>query len=154
MTLEGAPLETKFLLNKMLHKIINLTVRDVRFPTSLNQHGSDAMVRSGRTNKHGAAGFAQFLLLLSHCSTQTRTIQPHMWFWTRTADWEGLASRSRWGKEQKSVKSDTAAWTRNTTHWCVHVHTTSSEFKRLNPTWLMNTINTQKKYKKCVQTGA
>ncbi|XP_038585907.1 mitochondrial enolase superfamily member 1 isoform X1 [Micropterus salmoides] len=28
---------------KMLHKIINLTVRDVRFPTSLEQHGSDAM---------------------------------------------------------------------------------------------------------------
>ncbi|XP_051796144.1 mitochondrial enolase superfamily member 1 isoform X2 [Acanthochromis polyacanthus] len=27
----------------MLHKIINLTVRDVRFPTSLEQHGSDAM---------------------------------------------------------------------------------------------------------------
>uniref|UniRef100_A0A3Q3R7M9 Mitochondrial enolase superfamily member 1 n=1 Tax=Monopterus albus TaxID=43700 RepID=A0A3Q3R7M9_MONAL len=27
----------------MLHKIINLTVRDVRFPTSLQQHGSDAM---------------------------------------------------------------------------------------------------------------
>ncbi|XP_037549866.1 mitochondrial enolase superfamily member 1 [Nematolebias whitei] len=27
----------------MLHKIINLTVRDVRFPTSLKQHGSDAM---------------------------------------------------------------------------------------------------------------
>ncbi len=27
-------------------KIINLTVRDVRFPTSLEQHGSDAMVRS------------------------------------------------------------------------------------------------------------
>uniref|UniRef100_A0A673BL03 Mitochondrial enolase superfamily member 1 n=1 Tax=Sphaeramia orbicularis TaxID=375764 RepID=A0A673BL03_9TELE len=31
------------LLDKMLHKIINLTVRDVRFPTSLDQHGSDAM---------------------------------------------------------------------------------------------------------------
>uniref|UniRef100_A0A673BPF1 Mitochondrial enolase superfamily member 1 n=1 Tax=Sphaeramia orbicularis TaxID=375764 RepID=A0A673BPF1_9TELE len=29
--------------DKMLHKIINLTVRDVRFPTSLDQHGSDAM---------------------------------------------------------------------------------------------------------------
>uniref|UniRef100_A0A7N8X9X2 Mitochondrial enolase superfamily member 1 n=1 Tax=Mastacembelus armatus TaxID=205130 RepID=A0A7N8X9X2_9TELE len=28
---------------KMLHKIINVTVRDVRFPTSLEQHGSDAM---------------------------------------------------------------------------------------------------------------
>uniref|UniRef100_A0A3Q3W5P8 Mandelate racemase/muconate lactonizing enzyme C-terminal domain-containing protein n=1 Tax=Mola mola TaxID=94237 RepID=A0A3Q3W5P8_MOLML len=27
----------------MLHKITNLTVRDVRFPTSLEQHGSDAM---------------------------------------------------------------------------------------------------------------
>uniref|UniRef100_A0A4W6CBJ5 Mitochondrial enolase superfamily member 1 n=1 Tax=Lates calcarifer TaxID=8187 RepID=A0A4W6CBJ5_LATCA len=27
----------------MLHKIINLTVRDVRFPTSVEQHGSDAM---------------------------------------------------------------------------------------------------------------
>uniref|UniRef100_UPI0037E7B2D1 mitochondrial enolase superfamily member 1 isoform X2 n=1 Tax=Semicossyphus pulcher TaxID=241346 RepID=UPI0037E7B2D1 len=27
----------------MLHRIINLTVRDVRFPTSLDQHGSDAM---------------------------------------------------------------------------------------------------------------
>lgn len=27
----------------MLHKIINLTVKDVRFPTSLEQHGSDAM---------------------------------------------------------------------------------------------------------------
>lgn len=28
------------------NKIINLTVRDVRFPTSLEQHGSDAMVRT------------------------------------------------------------------------------------------------------------
>lgn len=27
----------------MLHRIIDLTVRDVRFPTSLEQHGSDAM---------------------------------------------------------------------------------------------------------------
>lgn len=31
--------------SKMLHKIVNLTVMDVRFPTSLEQHGSDAMVR-------------------------------------------------------------------------------------------------------------
>lgn len=29
----------------MLHKIVKLTVTDVRFPTSLEQHGSDAMVR-------------------------------------------------------------------------------------------------------------
>lgn len=32
--------------NKMPeNKIINVRVRDVRFPTSLEQHGSDAMVR-------------------------------------------------------------------------------------------------------------
>lgn len=132
----------------MLHKIIDLTVRDVRFPTSLEQHGSDAMVRrSVRTNKHGAAGFAQFLLLLllsCFFSTQTPIIQPHMWFWTRTADWEDLDSRSLWGKEQKSVK-----WT----YWCVQVLRTSSEFRLLNPTWFKQTINTQKKDKKCVQTG-
>uniref|UniRef100_A0A3Q4HFJ2 Enolase superfamily member 1 n=1 Tax=Neolamprologus brichardi TaxID=32507 RepID=A0A3Q4HFJ2_NEOBR len=30
----------------MSHKIVNLRVKDVRFPTSLEQHGSDAMVRS------------------------------------------------------------------------------------------------------------
>uniref|UniRef100_A0A1A7X9R1 Mitochondrial enolase superfamily member 1 n=2 Tax=Iconisemion striatum TaxID=60296 RepID=A0A1A7X9R1_9TELE len=30
-------------LVKMLHRIINLSVKDVRFPTSLEQHGSDAM---------------------------------------------------------------------------------------------------------------
>ncbi|KAA8580650.1 hypothetical protein FQN60_013608 [Etheostoma spectabile] len=29
--------------DNMSHKIINVTVRDVRFPTSLEQHGSDAM---------------------------------------------------------------------------------------------------------------
>lgn len=29
----------------MLHRIVKLTVMDVRFPTSLEQHGSDAMVR-------------------------------------------------------------------------------------------------------------
>lgn len=33
------------LSSKMLHKIVKLTVMDVRFPTSLEQHGSDAMVR-------------------------------------------------------------------------------------------------------------
>uniref|UniRef100_A0A3Q2UD78 Mitochondrial enolase superfamily member 1 n=1 Tax=Fundulus heteroclitus TaxID=8078 RepID=A0A3Q2UD78_FUNHE len=32
-----------FICGNMLQKIINLTVRDVRFPTSLEQHGSDAM---------------------------------------------------------------------------------------------------------------
>lgn len=31
---------------EMSHKIVNLRVRDVRFPTSLEQHGSDAMVRN------------------------------------------------------------------------------------------------------------
>lgn len=39
---------------KMLHKIINLTVRDVRFPTSLEQHGSDAMVRSNVSTRDAA----------------------------------------------------------------------------------------------------
>ncbi|XP_068160575.1 mitochondrial enolase superfamily member 1 isoform X1 [Antennarius striatus] len=34
--------KTGFCTN-MLHKIINLTVKDVRFPTSLEKHGSDAM---------------------------------------------------------------------------------------------------------------
>lgn len=33
------------LSSKMLHQIVKLTVVDVRFPTSLEQHGSDAMVR-------------------------------------------------------------------------------------------------------------
>lgn len=33
------------LSSKMLHKIVKLSVTDVRFPTSLEQHGSDAMVR-------------------------------------------------------------------------------------------------------------
>lgn len=31
--------------SKMSHKIVKLSVMDVRFPTSLEQHGSDAMVR-------------------------------------------------------------------------------------------------------------
>lgn len=30
----------------MSHRIVNLTVRDVRFPTSDEHHGSDAMVRN------------------------------------------------------------------------------------------------------------
>lgn len=39
-----------YLRATMMQKIINLTVTDVRFPTSLEQHGSDAMVRSFCTN--------------------------------------------------------------------------------------------------------
>lgn len=33
--------------DNMSHKIVSLTVRDVRFPTSEEHHGSDAMVRIG-----------------------------------------------------------------------------------------------------------
>jgi hypothetical protein len=35
--------------NNMPQKIVKLTVKDVRFPTSLGQHGSDAMVSYYRT---------------------------------------------------------------------------------------------------------
>lgn len=37
--------------SKMLHRIVKLTVMDVRFPTSLEQHGSDAMVRKLQQQK-------------------------------------------------------------------------------------------------------
>lgn len=45
----------------MLHRIVKLTVMDVRFPTSLEQHGSDAMVRK-----------------LQHLNTQRHVIQVNL----------------------------------------------------------------------------
>lgn len=41
------------LSSKMLHEIVKLTVMDVRFPTSLEHHGSDAMVRDKKWAKNG-----------------------------------------------------------------------------------------------------
>lgn len=87
----------------MLHRLTRLTVRDVRFPTSLEQHGSDAMVRTrarAPLERRGLALTSAFVVWSvfclccpnsPHCSTQTPIIQPHMWSWTRTAGWKASA---------------------------------------------------------------
>ena len=67
--------------SKMLHRIVKLTVMDVRFPTSLEQHGSDAMVRSSSKNENlipKATLFGLFYIKC-RCSTLTRIILPRMW---------------------------------------------------------------------------
>ncbi len=74
-------------------KIINLTVRDVRFPTSLEQHGSDAMVRSILTVHF----YIVFISVISEvlacltlsvnvidCSTPIQITLSHMLFSRRT----------------------------------------------------------------------
>lgn len=100
---------------EMSHKIVNLRVRDVRFPTSLEQHGSDAMVRSlcssfstrvhVRIHRHSHKNETFPPLSCPRCSTPTRTTRPPMWSSTRTAASKVSASRSRWEKAPRSVRS-------------------------------------------------
>lgn len=90
-------------------KIINVRVRDVRFPTSLEQHGSDAMVRFLWDSLLWCLSVILFtnnalqLVMNVIRSTRIRITPWRMLFLRRTRNWRVMAWLLLWEEGRKSV---------------------------------------------------